>query len=205
MVTLVIVALGSVNAWHRIDSMPWHRPHARCFASSVGVAAVNQMEIELRRPLGITVQEAFDGAVYVIATRENAAAAGIQVGDVVIGVSGIFGDEVWNVRGKGVAKVESLIRSRDADTVNIRLERGHSYHLEQRDLSEDEFLDEMETDTVKAIFAKSRWALDNDADDEEPEIDDDEELIENLIDAFSAPYDDIMDESGASPSSDGAR
>ena len=60
------------------------------------------------RPMGCTVEESLadGGTVFIsaITPKGNAALAGLQVGDVILAVSGIFGD-MENVSGVGLAKV----------------------------------------------------------------------------------------------------
>ncbi len=88
--------------------------------------------MNLTKPLGIVVEEAVDGTalVYVVERSEKAAAAGVDVGDVVVGCSFIFDDLfLVNVTGQGTDKVESLIRSRGPDYVCLRVRKGCSYHL----------------------------------------------------------------------------
>ena len=101
----------------------------------------------------MTVQEAGDGAVYVMASRGNAKEAGVQVGDVVVAVSAIFGDELWDVMHQGVDRVQGLIRSRAGDSVTLKLARGYEYHSEMNPESEDDlYLEDMDTLTMKDIF-----------------------------------------------------
>lgn len=146
--------------------------------------ALDVVEIELERPLGITVQEASDGAVFVLSARDHALEKGVKVGDVVVGVSGIFGDDVWSTREAGVTRVQSLIRSRDSDRVTLRLERGHDYHLTHQEQLEAEFSEEMDTATMKDIFKTSRQYTDDVPSDDDL-IDDDSEKYD-MIDAWIA-------------------
>ncbi|KAJ1459171.1 hypothetical protein M885DRAFT_511642 [Pelagophyceae sp. CCMP2097] len=125
-------------------------------AAAVGAAAVDAVadgafDVSLTRPLGITVREAVDGAVFVTASRNGAKLAGIVVGDVVVGVSAVFGDDIWDVRGKGIDRVESLIRSRSGAVVSLRLERGSLYHVAARDNDDDETFD-IDEYTIRGIF-----------------------------------------------------
>lgn len=91
--------------------------------------------MNVTKPLGIAVEEAADGSgmVYVVERGDKAAEAGVEVGDVIVGCSFIFDDLfLVNVTGKGVEKVESLIRSRSPDYVCLRLRKGCDYHLADR-------------------------------------------------------------------------
>ena len=110
------------------------------------------LEVELSRPLGVTVQEATDGAVFVTASRGGALEAGVAVGDVVVAVSAVFGDDLWEVRNAGVERVRGLIRSRSGDTVRLRLERGYEYHLVVEEEVEEDFQGDIDSETMKAIF-----------------------------------------------------
>lgn len=88
--------------------------------------------VNITKPLGIAVEEAADGSgmVYIADVGEKAEEAGLEVGDVIIGCSFIFDDSyLVNVTGKGVERVESLIRSRGPDYVCLRLRKGCEYHL----------------------------------------------------------------------------
>ncbi len=68
--------------------------------------------------------------VYVVERGDKAAEAGVEVGDILVGCSFIFDDLfLANVTGRGVEKVESLIRSRGPDYVCMRLRKGGEYHL----------------------------------------------------------------------------
>lgn len=123
---------------------------------------ISTHEVELQRPLGITIYEAPDESVYVTAVREKAQAAGVAVGDVVVGVSAVFGDYISDIRGKGMAKVESMIRTRPAADVKLRLERGHEYH---RAPPEDEFAEftfEIDDYVMRDIFDQVRGKDDQD-------------------------------------------
>lgn len=91
--------------------------------------------MNVTKPLGIAVEEAADGSgmVYVVERGDKAAEAGVEVGDVIVGCSFIFDDLfLVNVTGRGVEKVESLIRSRSPDYVCLRLRKGCEYHLADR-------------------------------------------------------------------------
>lgn len=67
---------------------------------------VNITMVEHRPSMGCTVEESLadEGLVFVSSVQGHAAAAGLQLGDVVVGVTGLFG-EVEMVRGMGLEKV----------------------------------------------------------------------------------------------------
>lgn len=83
--------------------------------------------MNITKPLGLVVEESVDGAcmAYVAEAGEKAQSLGVEVGDVVLAVSFVFGDDfLKNVAGKGVEAVQSLIKSRDEDYVLLRLRKG---------------------------------------------------------------------------------
>ncbi|CAB1096412.1 unnamed protein product [Ectocarpus sp. CCAP 1310/34] len=87
----------------------------------------------MTKPLGITIEESTDKAklVYITSVGDKAEAAGLQVGDVLTGVSAVFGDEVWSVNDKNIEEIRSLVRCRPEPYSLIRVERGH-VSLEER-------------------------------------------------------------------------
>ncbi|CAN0200661.1 unnamed protein product, partial [Hapterophycus canaliculatus] len=68
----------------------------------------------MTKPLGITIEESTDKAqlVYLTSVGEKAEAAGLMVGDVLTGVSAVFGDAVWSVKEKNIEEIRSLVRCR---------------------------------------------------------------------------------------------
>ena len=100
------------------------------------------------------------GMVYVVERGDKAAEAGVEVGDVIVGCSFIFDDLfLANVTGKGVEKVESLIRSRGPDYVCMRLRKGGEYHLEDRAEAEARKRAEAEDDDalLEPEQREARW------------------------------------------------
>jgi len=97
------------------------------------ISRINQeYVVNISKPLGVAVEEVANGSgiVYVVEAGDKAQAAGMEVGDVIVGCSFIFDDSyLVNVTGKGVERVESLIRSRGPDYVCLRLRKGCEYHL----------------------------------------------------------------------------
>lgn len=116
--------------------------------------------VNVSKPLGVAVEEAGDGSgmVYVVEANEKAHAAGVEVGDVIVGCSFIFDDSyLVNVTGKGVERVESLIRSRGPDYVCLRLRKGCDYHLLERedlDARRETYDDEA---TLEPEEQEARW------------------------------------------------
>uniref|UniRef100_A0A7S3JT56 PDZ domain-containing protein n=1 Tax=Aureoumbra lagunensis TaxID=44058 RepID=A0A7S3JT56_9STRA len=142
--------------------------------------------VELQRPLGLRVQEALDGTVYIVTSAGNAAAAGVQPGDVVTKASAVFGDDLWDVRSAGLKRIESLIRARSGNTVYLQLERGHNYHMQTS--TDDEILNEsfatdIDSYTMKSIYGHYDTITNTRQDNEEGE----DELVSRLISAISPP------------------
>lgn len=83
--------------------------------------------VNITKPLGVVVEESADEErmAYVVEVGEKAAGLGVEVGDVVVAVSFVFGDDfLRDVEGKGVEAVQSLIKSREEDYVLLRLRKG---------------------------------------------------------------------------------
>jgi len=88
-------------------------------------ASVGDRIVDLKRPLGIVLEEDEDGNVYVdaIAPRGNAARTGmVKEGDVVTMCSATFGDQMWNCRGVGLTRVLAAIRVRAGPSVKLVFE-----------------------------------------------------------------------------------
>eukprot|EP00562_Extubocellulus_spinifer_P023838 CAMPEP_0178676994 /NCGR_PEP_ID=MMETSP0698-20121128/36210_1 /TAXON_ID=265572 /ORGANISM="Extubocellulus spinifer, Strain CCMP396" /LENGTH=182 /DNA_ID=CAMNT_0020321265 /DNA_START=107 /DNA_END=655 /DNA_ORIENTATION=- len=89
--------------------------------------ALNDRLVELKRPLGIVLNEDANGNVYVetVAPRGNAARTGeVREGDIVAMCSSTFGDEMWSTRGAGLSRVLSAIRLRAGPTVKLVFENS---------------------------------------------------------------------------------
>ncbi|AFP65412.1 hypothetical protein CMESO_239 (nucleomorph) [Chroomonas mesostigmatica CCMP1168] len=80
----------------------------------------------VQKPLGIILEEGDDGMVFIakIDPKGNAARSNfdIRIGDIVVGVSATFGDEVWSTRGVGLDRVLKSIKIRSGDFVTLILE-----------------------------------------------------------------------------------
>ena len=78
----------------------------------------------------------------------HAADAGVAVGDEIVGVNAMFGDNVWRVEGDGIERVQDLIRACEKDAVTIQLRRS-----EGRELVEVEFESDLDfVDMWKAVY-----------------------------------------------------
>mmetsp|Transcript_123 Transcript_123/g.162 ORF Transcript_123/g.162 Transcript_123/m.162 type:complete len:198 (+) Transcript_123:77-670(+) len=81
--------------------------------------------VELRRPLGIVLEEDANGNVFVetLAPKGNAArTGGVKEGDIVTMCSATFGDQMWSCRGAGLTRVLAAIRIRAGPTVKLVFE-----------------------------------------------------------------------------------
>jgi len=81
----------------------------------------------VKKPLGLVLEEAEDGMVFVadIDPRGNAAQASrgdIRKGDILVAISATFGDEVWSTRGVGLPRVLKGIQVRFGDEVTLVFE-----------------------------------------------------------------------------------
>jgi len=88
-------------------------------------ATVGDRVVELKRPLGIVLEEDENGNVYVdaVAPRGNAARTGmVKKGDVVTMCSATFGDQMWSCRGVGLTRVLAAIRVRAGPNVKLVFE-----------------------------------------------------------------------------------
>lgn len=81
--------------------------------------------VELKRPLGIVLEEDGKGNVFVetLAPKGNAARTGlVKEGDIVTMCSATFGDQMWSCRGAGLTRVLAAIRIRAGPTVKLVFE-----------------------------------------------------------------------------------
>lgn len=101
-------------------------------------AGIDDRVIELRRPLGLVLNEDADGNVFVetIAPRGNAARTGeIREGDIVTMCSATFGDQMWSTRGVGLTRVLAAIRVRAGPTVKLVFESTQETRNKSRNSS----------------------------------------------------------------------
>lgn len=81
--------------------------------------------VEMRRPLGLVLDEDDNGNVFVqtVAPKGNAARSGlVKEGDIVTMCSATFGGEMWSTRGVGLTRVLAAIRVRAGPTVSLVFE-----------------------------------------------------------------------------------
>lgn len=100
------------------------------WAKSSRSADSNDRVVELKRPLGLVLQEDDNGNVFVetVAPRGNAGRSGlIKEGDIVTMCSATFGDQLWSTRGAGLARVLAAIRIRAGPSVKLVVESPGDY------------------------------------------------------------------------------
>jgi len=88
-------------------------------------ASSGDNKVELKRPLGLVLDEDDNGNVFVqtVAPKGNAARAGVvKEGDIVTMCSATFGDQMWSCRGVGLTRVLAAIRVRAGPTVSLVFE-----------------------------------------------------------------------------------
>jgi len=98
------------------------------WAKAARQAGPNDRVVELRRPLGLVLDEDDDGNVFVetVAARGNAARTGlVREGDIVTMCSATFGDQLWSCRGAGLTRILAAIRIRAGPTVTLVLENAN--------------------------------------------------------------------------------
>lgn len=88
-------------------------------------AGADENKVEMKRPLGLVLDEDDNGNVFVqtVAPKGNAARSGlVKEGDIVTMCSATFGDQMWSTRGVGLTRVLAAIRVRAGPTVSLVFE-----------------------------------------------------------------------------------
>lgn len=162
-------------------------------------ARVQNIEFEqnCHKPLGCTAEECLDvlesesDAKHVFVSKivkgGNAALAGIQLGDVIVGVSSIFGDELENVYGVGLDRVKSLVGGRDKDkSLVLRVARGtdvmsrHETALVDLCTLPDNLRDPASEKCIDALFNEGYAMPDDDVECSLENDDDSECMVDTL-------------------------
>jgi hypothetical protein len=81
--------------------------------------------VELRKPLGLTLNEDQEGNVFVVAIDPFGRAAqsrSVFVGDQVKMVSATFGEDMWTCENVGLARIVSCVRARNTKPVRFVLQ-----------------------------------------------------------------------------------
>jgi len=100
----------------------------RRFTKQSRSASAGDNLVELRRPLGIVLNEDDNGNVFVetLAPKGNAARSGlVKEGDLVTMCSATFGNEMWSCRGVGLTRVLAAIRVSDIQCILIKSNLRH--------------------------------------------------------------------------------
>jgi len=137
----------------------------RRFEKAARYAGPGENFVELKRPLGLVLDQDDTGNVYVqtVAPKGNAARAGtIKEGDIVTMCSATFGDQMWSTRGVGLTRVLAAIRVRSGPTVSLVFESPSQKKMKGAEVSRqakaareareraqakrDELLNELEAD-----------------------------------------------------------
>uniref|UniRef100_A0A6U4EGF8 PDZ domain-containing protein n=1 Tax=Phaeomonas parva TaxID=124430 RepID=A0A6U4EGF8_9STRA len=96
----------------RIGELNMNDPLTNFFRAKRGVAAGDRI-VEIKKPLGLVLEEDERGDVYVASVAGNAARTGkVNVGDQVVMCSATFGDEMWSTRGSGLYSVMNAVKVR---------------------------------------------------------------------------------------------
>ena len=95
------------------------------WAKQSRTAGADENLVELKRPLGLVLDQDDDGNVFVqtVAPKGNAARTGlVKEGDIVTMCSATFGNDMWSTRGVGLTRVLAAIRVRAGPTVSLVFE-----------------------------------------------------------------------------------
>jgi len=94
--------------------------------------------VEMKRPLGLVLNEDDDGNVYVetLAPKGNAARSGlVREGDIVTMCSATFGGQMWSTRGVGLTRVLAAIRVRAGPTVSLVFESTNQREVKKGEVA----------------------------------------------------------------------
>ena len=106
-----IAVMGS-NRHHELSMAVKNDQQARANRETRKAGADDRM-IELKKPLGLVLDEDPDGNVFVTSIEANGRAeksGKVFVGDQVMMVSATFGDDLWSCEGVGLTRVLSCIK-----------------------------------------------------------------------------------------------
>jgi hypothetical protein len=140
-----------------------------------------ELQISPHRPLGCTVEESLGEGRHVFVSKVvpdgNAAKAGIAVGDVLIGVTAVTGDQKMDVSGLGIETIKGLVASRpENESLSLKLARGTTVVEDHEqaivDLCGNEDQSESEAEQCVLDFLKSGYDYANDSDDSMEAVDD---------------------------------
>jgi hypothetical protein len=132
-------------------------------------AGPNDRVVELRKPLGLVLEEDPIGDVYITKIKENSSADKkrdkIFEGDRIAFISATFGDDLWSVRKAGLGRVQKAVKVRQGDFVTLVLEttqeskkkaaqaqkerKARLGTAEQQQAKRDKLMAELQKDTEK--------------------------------------------------------
>jgi C-terminal processing protease CtpA/Prc len=98
-------------------------------------AGADDRMVELRKPMGMELDEDKEGNVFVKTIDKNGRAdkSGVVfVGDYVAMVSATFGDDLWSCRGVGLTRVLSCIKVRNNKPVTLVFEAANEAEEKKR-------------------------------------------------------------------------
>ncbi|GAQ79302.1 hypothetical protein KFL_000280070 [Klebsormidium nitens] len=84
-------------------------------------AAGKQIEVDVEKPLGLTLGQKSNGVITITQVSGNAAKAGLKTGDQVVYTSSFFGDELWPADKLGFTQTAIKAKS---DSVYFVVQRG---------------------------------------------------------------------------------
>jgi hypothetical protein len=154
-------------------------------------AVLEELTMMPHRPMGCTVEESLAGGRHVFVAKltegGNADMAGLLLGDVIVGLTGIFGD-LEDVSGLGLDKIKSLVSAcHDEEPLELVIARGtsvledHETALVELCANPDSTDEEMEQCVVE--FISGGYFSDEDAVQEE-ELCDAQDSAECLVDSL---------------------
>lgn len=158
------------------------------------------LQLDTHKPLGCTAEESLvvnsDRLKHVFISKivegGNAEKFGLQIGDVIVGVSGSF-DDIIEIVGEGLEKVRNLIAGRSPEeTLTLKIIRGthvmteHETALVEQCMLEDEGKSENIEKCIEALY-QADYKID---DDDKPTACDDSD-IECMLDHMYNIWDEV--------------
>lgn len=170
------------------------------FSVAEDACTLQTLQLDEHKPLGCTAEESLvvnrNGMKHVFISKivegGNAEKCGLQIGDVIVGVSGSF-DDIVEVVGDGLDKVRNLIAGRNSeDTLILKIIRGtdvmaeHETTLVEQCMLEDEGKAENIEKCIEALYE-----ADYKIDDKEEVIACDDSDIECMLDQMYNIWDEV--------------
>ncbi|CAB9520212.1 expressed unknown protein [Seminavis robusta] len=149
------------------------------------------------RPLGMRIEESLADSKLVFVTRVEdgglAEKAGIRVGDVLVGVTGLFGDMTGTV-GLGVEKIKGMVASRpEEEPLQIQVARGtgvlddHEKAVVEicSNESSDQEIEQCVVDYLSMEDLETEPAAEEETTDDNDDDDDDIDPLDNLMNMWA--------------------